>query len=83
MVEWAYLKCVRAAGWLASHLWELGTAEQRSPPAVLAVPGDVHERWSRGAAMMREALGQLHTAGSGAHGNYTGVSSVNQKMWSS
>lgn len=44
---------------------------------------EAHDRWSRGAAMMRAALGQLHTAGTGAHGNYTGVMSANQKMWSS
>lgn len=43
---------------------------------------DAHDRWSRGAAMMREALDQLHKAGSGAHGNYTAVIAANQKMWS-
>ena len=43
---------------------------------------EAHEHWSRGAAMMREALGRLHTAGTGAHGNYTGVMSANHKMWS-
>jgi WXG100 family type VII secretion target len=43
---------------------------------------EAHERWSRGAAMMREALGQLHTAGTDARGNYTGAISANQKMWS-
>jgi WXG100 family type VII secretion target len=44
--------------------------------------GEAHERWSRGAAMMREALDQLHRAGSGAHSNYTGAIAANQKMWS-
>jgi WXG100 family type VII secretion target len=44
---------------------------------------EAHERWSRGAAMMREALDQLHKAGTGAHGNYTGVIAANRKMWSS
>jgi WXG100 family type VII secretion target len=44
---------------------------------------EAHERWSRGAAMMRAALDQLHKAGTGAHGNYTGVVAANQKMWSS
>jgi WXG100 family type VII secretion target len=43
---------------------------------------EAHERWSRGAAMMREALDQLHTAGTGAHGNYSGAMTANQKMWS-
>ena len=42
-----------------------------------------HKLWTHGAAMMREALGQLHTAGTGAHGNYTGAIAANQKMWSS
>lgn len=44
---------------------------------------EAHARWVRGAAMMREALGQLHKAGGGAHGNYTGAIASNQKMWSS
>jgi WXG100 family type VII secretion target len=43
---------------------------------------DAHQRWARGAAMMREALDQLHKAGTGAHGNYTSVIEANQKMWS-
>ncbi|CAN5831180.1 pore-forming CpnT exporter EsxE [soil metagenome] len=47
-----------------------------------AAQSQAHERWSRGAAMMREALDQLHTAGTGAHHNYTGAISANQKMWS-
>lgn len=41
-----------------------------------------HERWSQGAVMMRTALRRLHTVGMGAHGNFTGVISANQKMWS-
>jgi WXG100 family type VII secretion target len=44
---------------------------------------EAHRRWTRGAAMMREALDQLHRAGAGAHGNYTGAITANQKMWSS
>jgi WXG100 family type VII secretion target len=42
-----------------------------------------HQQWAGGAAMMREALGRLHSAGTGAHGNYTGVITANQTMWSS
>lgn len=48
-----------------------------------AAQSEAHEKWSRGAAMMREALGGLHSAGTDAHGNYTGVMAANQKMWSS
>ncbi|CAN5381696.1 pore-forming CpnT exporter EsxE [soil metagenome] len=42
-----------------------------------------HQYWTQGAADMREALGRLHTAGGGAHGNYTGAISTNTNMWSS
>jgi WXG100 family type VII secretion target len=48
-----------------------------------AAHADAHEQWSRGAAMMRQALDRVHTAGTEAHGNYTGVMTANQKMWSS
>lgn len=51
--------------------------------AAAAAHTEAHDRWSRGAAMMREALDQLHKAGSGAHDNYTAVIAANQKMWSS
>ena len=43
---------------------------------------EAHDRWTRGATMMREALDQLHKAGSGAYGNYAAVIAANQKMWS-
>ena len=43
---------------------------------------EAHGRWKQGAAQMQEALDRLHRAGSGAHGNFTGVISTNQKMWS-
>jgi len=41
-----------------------------------------HRHWTRGAAEMREALGKLHAAGGGAHGNYTGAAATNTNMWS-
>ena len=44
---------------------------------------EAHEQWSRGAAMMREALRRLHTAGVGARDNYAGAIATNQRMWSS
>ncbi len=47
-----------------------------------ASQAEAHQRWVRGAAMMREALDQLHKAGAGAHGNYTDAIAANQKMWS-
>jgi WXG100 family type VII secretion target len=47
-----------------------------------AAHSEAHDSWTTGAAMMREALGQLRTAGSGAHGNYTDAIAANQKMWS-
>jgi WXG100 family type VII secretion target len=43
---------------------------------------EAHKHWSRGEAMMREALAQLKTAGSAAHHNYTGAMGTNQTMWS-
>ena len=47
-----------------------------------AAHADAHRRWARGAALMREALAQLETAGATAHANYTGVMSTNVAMWS-
>ncbi|WP_445162167.1 WXG100 family type VII secretion target [Mycobacterium sp. Dal123C01] len=41
-----------------------------------------HQHWARGEAMMRAALAQLRTAGTTAHGNYTGAMSTNLAMWS-
>lgn len=47
-----------------------------------AAHAEAHRHWARGEAMMREALAQLQTAGTTAHGNYTGVMAKNQGMWS-
>lgn len=47
-----------------------------------AAHAQAHEHWSRGEAMMREALAQLTTAGTAAHHNYTGVMATNKTMWS-
>lgn len=41
-----------------------------------------HQLWTEGAATMRDALEKLHTAGGGAHDNYSGASSLNARMWS-
>lgn len=41
-----------------------------------------HQQWTRGAAMMREALTKVQAAGGGAHGNYAGAVSTNSQMWS-
>lgn len=43
---------------------------------------EAHQHWSRGEAMMREALAQLKTAGTTAHRNYTGAMAANMTMWS-
>ena len=40
-----------------------------------------HQHWTRGEAMMREALGQLRSAGQGARDNYRGAMTTNQAMW--
>ncbi|MDT5087246.1 MAG: hypothetical protein QOD02_3308 [Mycobacterium sp.] len=47
-----------------------------------AAHAEAHKHWSRGEAMMREALGQLKTAGTAAHHNYTGAMATNTTMWS-
>ncbi|WP_179467526.1 WXG100 family type VII secretion target [Mycolicibacterium vinylchloridicum] len=43
---------------------------------------EAHRSWTHGAGLMQEALNKLHTVGDTAHGNYTGVMSTNQNMWS-
>jgi ESAT-6 family protein len=47
-----------------------------------AAHAEAHRHWARGEAMMREALGQLRSAGATAHDNYTGAMSTNLAMWS-
>lgn len=47
-----------------------------------AAHAEAHRHWSRGEAMMREALAQLKTAGTAAHHNYTGAMTTNKTMWS-
>ncbi len=47
-----------------------------------AAHAEAHRHWSRGEAMMREALAQLKTAGTTAHRNYTGAMTTNTAMWS-
>jgi WXG100 family type VII secretion target len=43
---------------------------------------EAHKHWSRGEAMMREALAQLRDSGTTAHHNYTGAIATNTVMWS-
>jgi WXG100 family type VII secretion target len=47
-----------------------------------AAHAEAHRHWSHGEKMMREALGQLKTAGSTAHHNYTHAMQTNLTMWS-
>ncbi|MGO8939924.1 MAG: WXG100 family type VII secretion target [Mycobacterium sp.] len=47
-----------------------------------AAHAEAHQRWVRGEAMMREALGRLRAAGAIAHRNYTSVRTTNVAMWS-
>lgn len=47
-----------------------------------AAHAEAHKHWSRGEAMMREALAQLKTAGAAAHQNYTSAMATNKTMWS-
>jgi ESAT-6 family protein len=47
-----------------------------------AAHAEAHRHWTRGEAMMREALAQLKSAGATAHANYTGAMSTNLATWS-
>jgi WXG100 family type VII secretion target len=47
-----------------------------------AAHAEAHRQWTEGAAMMREALTDLRSAGRAAHHNYTGAAATNQRMWS-
>jgi ESAT-6 family protein len=47
-----------------------------------AAHAEAHKHWSRGEAMMREALAQLTSAGAAAHQNYTSAMATNTTMWS-
>lgn len=47
-----------------------------------AAHAQAHQRWVRGEAMMREALGRLRAAGATAHRNYTGAVTTNVAIWS-
>ncbi len=47
-----------------------------------AAHAEAHRRWTRGEAMMREALARLRNAAATAHGNYTGAISTNLAIWS-
>lgn len=47
-----------------------------------AAHAEAHRHWSRGEAMMREALTKLQSAAKTAHANYTGAMAKNVGMWS-
>ncbi|BBY07520.1 WXG100 family type VII secretion target [Mycobacterium noviomagense] len=47
-----------------------------------AAHAEAHRHWSRGEAMMREALTKLQGAAKTAHANYTGAMAKNVGMWS-
>ncbi len=47
-----------------------------------AAHAEAHQHWTRGEAMMREALVRLRAAAATAHRNYTGAMSTNLGMWS-
>jgi WXG100 family type VII secretion target len=47
-----------------------------------AAHAEAQRHWSRGEAMMRDALTQLKTAGTAAHHNYTHAVATNLTMWS-
>ncbi len=42
---------------------------------------EAQRKWEHGDQMLREALGQLETAGRTAHQNYTLAAEANMKMW--
>jgi WXG100 family type VII secretion target len=67
---------VREINSLVSHLHVTWSGQAADAHA------EAHRHWSRGDAMMREALGQLKTAGITAHRNYTGAMATNMTMWS-
>jgi WXG100 family type VII secretion target len=47
-----------------------------------AAHAEAHRRWTRGEAMMREALARLKGAGATAHANYIRATATNSAMWS-
>ncbi len=42
---------------------------------------DAHNKWTEGASGMRTALGEMKTAATTAHTNYTNAINTNQKTW--
>jgi WXG100 family type VII secretion target len=66
---------VAEANSLMAHLHETWTGLAATAHA------EAQRKWERGDLMMREALGQLETAGRTAHQNYTQAADTNMKMW--
>jgi WXG100 family type VII secretion target len=60
---------------LSAHLHETWSGEAATAHA------EAQRRWARGEQMLRDALGQLESAGRTAHQNYTQAMAANMKMW--
>jgi WXG100 family type VII secretion target len=61
---------------LSAHLHQTWSGEAATAHAA------AQQRWARGEQMLRDALGQLESAGRTAHHNYTQAMATNMKMWS-
>jgi WXG100 family type VII secretion target len=60
---------------LSAHLHQTWSGEAATAHA------EAQRRWARGEQMMRDALGQLESAGRTAHHNYTQAAATNMAMW--
>lgn len=59
----------------------MGHLHQTWSGVAAAAHAEAQRKWGRGDEMLREALGQLETAGRIAHQNYTQAADTNMKMW--
>jgi WXG100 family type VII secretion target len=66
---------VAEANSLMAHLHETWSG------LAAAAHSEAQRKWEHGDQMLREALGQLETAGRTAHQNYTLAAEANMKMW--
>ena len=66
---------VAEANSLMAHLHETWSGVAATAHA------EAQRRWERGDSMLRDALGQLETAGRTAQQNYTQAADTNLKMW--
>lgn len=78
---------------MAGFQWYVGTMLDEIDTAVAGLhatwsgrgasaQAEAHQLWVQGAAMMREALTQLRSAGNVAHANYSSAAAMNKAMWS-